>query len=49
MKDYYAGLTEKEKAERLEKQRAGGFGDGEKISASASRRLQHISTPSLVI
>ena len=38
MKDYHAAMSEKEKAELLEKQRAGGFQDGEKISAGVSRR-----------
>ena len=38
MKDYHAALSEKEKAELLEKQRAGGFQDGQKISDGASRR-----------
>ena len=38
MKDYIAGLTPEEKTERLDKARAGGFQDGEKISDGASRR-----------
>ena len=38
MKDYIAGLTPEEKDARLKKCRAGGFGDGDKISDGASRR-----------
>ena len=38
MKDYFAALSEKEKAELSQKN-----------SKRASRRLEHISTPSLVV